>query len=136
MASMNYFVLNRPICTQVLRAIGLCDQKLLRKCLVAAAAKNGFIRHLVWDIIDIINNSLKGIARAKCEKGVRRHVVAESAIPRNWHDFLRADSSKAELFRFLSHALLKSFDQEDKQLVVTDEESVLSNAVMKRRITA
>ncbi len=53
-------------------------------------------------------------------------MVAETAIPRNWQDFLRVDSNKTELFRFLSHALLMSFDFEDKQLVITDGESVLS----------
>ena len=55
---------------------------------------------LVWD--NYIADSPKGSARAKHGKGVRRHVVAAVAIPRNWQNFLRADSNKTELFRKLS----------------------------------
>ena len=36
------------------------------------------------------------------------------------------DSNKTELFRFLSEGLLKGFDKEDKQLVITDGGTVLS----------
>ena len=78
---------------------------------------------LVWD--RYIKDSLKGTARAKCGKGVRRHVVAGTVIPGNWQDFLHVDSNKTELFKFLSDALFKSYNQE-KQLVITDGESVLS----------
>ena len=78
---------------------------------------------LVWDIY--IADSPKGRTRAKREKGVRRHVVAAAAIPGN---FLRVDSNKTELFRFLPEALLKLFEQEDKQLVITDGEAVLSKS--------
>ena len=53
---------------------------------------------------------------------MRIHVVAAAAIPGNWQNFLRVDSNKTELFRFLSAALMEWFDQEDKQLVVTDGE--------------
>ena len=47
---------------------------------------------LVWD--SYIADSLKGSARAKRGKGVRRHVVAAAAIPGNWQNFLRVDSNK------------------------------------------
>jgi len=79
---------------------------------------------LVWD--RYIQDSLKGTARAKRGKGVRRRVVAGASLPGNWQNFLRVDSNKTELFRFLSDALLKSFNQDGKQLVITDGESVLS----------
>ena len=79
----------------------------------------------VWD--SYIADSLQGSARAKLGKGVRRHVVA-AAILGNWQNFLRVDSNKTDLFRFLSEALLKWFVQEDKQLVITDGEAVLSKS--------
>ena len=47
-------------------------------------------------------------------------------IPGNWRDFLRVDRNKTELFHFLSNALLEAFNQQGKQLVITDSESILS----------
>ncbi len=83
---------------------------------------------LVWD--RYIEDSLKGTARAKRGKGVRRRVVAEGLIPGNWRDFLRVDKNKTELFNFLSKALLEAFNQEGKQLVITDGESILSKPLL------
>ncbi|QQP55395.1 uncharacterized protein LOC103506659, partial [Caligus rogercresseyi] len=57
-------------------------------------------------------------------------VVAAAAIPGNWQNFLRVDSNKTELFKFLSTALLEWFDQEDKQLIITDGEAVLSKPLL------
>ena len=54
----------------------------------------------VWDTYK--DDSLKGTARAKRGKGVRRHVVGKAALPGNWQNFLRIDSNKRELFSFLS----------------------------------
>ena len=79
---------------------------------------------LVWD--SYVADSLQGSARAKRGKGVCRRVVAAAAIPGNWQNFLRMDSNKTELFRFLSDAVLKSFHQDNKQVVITDREVVLS----------
>ena len=67
---------------------------------------------LVWD--RYIEDSLKGTARAKRGKGIRRRVLAGGAIPGNWRDFLRVDKNKTELFNFLSRALLDAFNQEGK----------------------
>ena len=61
---------------------------------------------------------------------MRRRVVAAAAILGNWHNFLRVDSNKTELFRFLSAAVMEWFDQEDKQLVITDGEAVLSKSLL------
>ncbi|KAL8620123.1 hypothetical protein ACOMHN_052065 [Nucella lapillus] len=83
---------------------------------------------LVWDTY--LADSLKGSTRAKRGQGVRRRVVAAAAIPGNWQNFLRVDSNKTELFRFLSAALMEWFDQEDKQLVITDGEAVLSKPLL------
>ena len=44
---------------------------------------------LVWD--RYIADSLKGSARSKRGKGVRRRVVGAAAIPGNWQNFLRVD---------------------------------------------
>ena len=73
----------------------------------------------VWDTYT--EDSLKGKARAKRGKGVRRCFLAAAAIPENCQSFLCMDGNKTELFRFLSQAALKWFDEEDKQLVITNE---------------
>ena len=79
---------------------------------------------LVWD--RYVADSLKGSARSKRGKGVRRRVVGAAVIPGNWQNFLRVDTNKTELFKFLSEAIFRWFDQDDKQLVITDGEAVLS----------
>ena len=78
---------------------------------------------LVWD--SYVVDSLKATARAKRGKGVRRRVIASAPIPGNWHNFLRVDLNKQELFSFLSKALIQSFDEDNNELVVTDGEQVL-----------
>ena len=83
---------------------------------------------LVWD--RYIEDSLKSTARVKRGKGVRRRVVAGGVIPGNWQNFLHVDKNKTELFSFLSKALLKAFNHEGKQLVITDGESILSKPLL------
>ena len=83
---------------------------------------------LVWDTY--LADSLKDSTRAKRGQGMRRRVAAAAAIPENWQNFLRVDSNKTELFRFLSAAVMEWFDQEDKQLVITDGEAVLSKPLL------
>ena len=78
---------------------------------------------LVWD--RYIEGSLKSTARAKRGKGIRRRVDARALIPSNWQDFLRVEGNKTDLFKFLSRALMQSSIPEEKQLVVTDGESVM-----------
>ncbi len=115
----------------------IVDGAAIVQMLKPAAAKNFAVRFsshtlplnctrldLVWD--RYIKDSLKGTARAKRGKGIRRRVVAEGVIPGNWRDFLRVDRNKTELFNFLSKALLEAFNQEGKQLVITDGESILN----------
>ena len=46
---------------------------------------------LVWDTYK--DGSMKGTARVKIGKGVRRCVVGKVAIPGNWQNVLRADSN-------------------------------------------
>ena len=76
---------------------------------------------LVWD--RYLSDSLKADTRAKRGTGIEMRVVGDAAIPRNWQNFLRVDNNKTELFAFLSNALLRSFIQENKQLVITSDHS-------------
>ena len=69
---------------------------------------------------------MKGTTTAKCGKGVCRRVVAAAPIAGNWQDFLCVDINKTDLYKFLSHVLLDLFNQEEKQLVITDVGAVLS----------
>ena len=78
----------------------------------------------MWD--RYLEDTLKGTTRAKRGKGVCKRVIAGALIPGNWKNFLRVDSNKTELYKFLSHALFDLFNQEKKQLVITDGELVLS----------
>ena len=56
---------------------------------------------------------------------MRRRIIASAPIPGNWHNFPRVDLDKQELFSFLSKALIQSFDEDNKELVVIDGEQVL-----------
>ena len=47
---------------------------------------------VIWDVYK--PDSLKGTAREKRGKGVRRQVLPSTAIPKNWKDFLRVDDNK------------------------------------------
>lgn len=69
---------------------------------------------------------MKGTARAKRGKGVRRRVVGGATIPGNWNSFLRVDENKTELFTFLSGVLHNSFQLADKELVITEGDDFLS----------
>ena len=73
-----------------------------------------------------MDDSLKTTARSKRGKGVRRRVVSTAAIPGNWHSFLRVDENRMEIFGFITQIGLKWFDEQDKQLVITDGEGVHS----------
>ena len=78
---------------------------------------------LVWD--SYVVGTLKATARATRGKGVHQRVVDSAPIPGNWQNFLRVDLNKKELFHFLSKALVESFKQDKKELVVTDGDQVL-----------
>ena len=78
---------------------------------------------LVWDSYRA--DSLKASTREQRGKGVRRRVVDSAVIPGNWQSFLRVDSNKVELFSYLSTMLAESFQEEGKELVVTDGVQVI-----------
>ena len=64
---------------------------------------------VVWDVY--IADSLKGAAREKRGKGIRRRVESRNSIPRNWQMFLRNDENKTELFEFLVSTSLNCLTQ-------------------------
>ena len=74
-----------------------------------------------------IEDSLKGVARGKREKGVRRWVVGSVTMPRNWASFLRVNENKTEMFTFLSGVVYDSFQLADKELLITKDDDVLRN---------
>ena len=78
---------------------------------------------LIWD--RYVTDSLKGTARAKRGKGVRRRVTGSAPIPGNWQNFLRVDENKTELFDFLSGQLISSLKDDDKEIIITDGDQVL-----------
>jgi len=52
-------------------------------------------------------------------------VVSTAVIPQNWQIFLRIDPNKNEQFNFLYAMLVQSFQNERRELVVTDGEVVI-----------
>lgn len=77
---------------------------------------------IVWDIYK--DDSLKTCTREKRGKGTRRRVLPSTAIPSNWHSFLRVDDNKVELFHLLSEQVA-SLQVESKEIYTTIEEKVL-----------
>ena len=71
---------------------------------------------LVWD--SYIADSLKASTREQRGKGVRRQSYQEIGK-------VSCDSNKVELFGYLSTMLAESFQEEGKELVVTDGEQVI-----------
>ena len=55
---------------------------------------------IIWD--RYIPNSLKAQTRGKRGSGVRRRVEVDARLPANWGEFLKVDSNKTELFRYLA----------------------------------
>ena len=78
-----------------------------------------------------VADSLKTSTRVKWGKGVRRRVEAGGIIPGDWKGFLHVKSNKVELSKFLSGVLLVSISQEDKQLVITENESTVSKPLLQ-----
>jgi hypothetical protein len=83
---------------------------------------------LVFD--QYIEGSLKASARAKRGQGMRRRVNAESRVPKQWHNFLREDENKAELFHYLAEYVIADVEKtavdEGKQVISTKGVQVLN----------
>ena len=85
---------------------------------------NATLLNLVWD--RYVEDSLEGMAMEKRRKGVRKRVVAEGVILKNWQDFLQVDGNKTKVFDFLTKALFVPSYQDGKQLVISDGGSISS----------
>ena len=79
---------------------------------------------IVWD--RYLESSIKGATREKRGAGLRRKVNPQTKIPAKWNDFLRDPSNKVELFSLLTDAAAKQKFQEEKELYVTSDQSVIS----------
>ena len=78
---------------------------------------------IVWDIY--VQDSLKSTTRSKCGKGSRRRVQPTTRVPTNWHEFLRVDDNKTELFAYLADQSISISDS--KQIVSAKGESAICN---------
>ena len=85
--------------------------------------KDVFRIDLIWDMHKA--DSLKGATREKRGKGVRRRVSEKTKVPTNWHEFLRIDDNKVELFQYIAEEVTKKFNE--KVVVSTINENVVCN---------
>lgn len=68
--------------------------------------------------------SVKGLTRLKRGIAQRQQVCCSAPLPRNWHDFLRCDENKTELFKFLAEQVCKKVLQPGKVLISTHDLNV------------
>jgi len=73
-------------------------------------------------------DSLKRDTRIKRGNGVRRKVVADCNVPRNWQEFLRIDDNKTEPFKFFAGVITeKACEITGKTVIVTVEGDVVGD---------
>lgn len=68
-------------------------------------------------------DSLKAGTRLQRGHGFRQQVVPSLKVPRNWHQFLRNDQNKTQLFAFLAKAITVT-NIPNKFLIASIEDSV------------
>ena len=85
---------------------------------------------VVFDIYR--QDSLKGETRQKRGTGVRRKVVGNSRPPKLWHNFLRCDENKTEIFGFLADKII--LIQTNVQIKVTKGDDIVCNLEIKKKI--
>ena len=78
---------------------------------------------VVWD--QYLPHSLKEQTRQVRGVGIRRRVLDQTAIPKNWSAFLRNDENKQEMFTFLAQKLA-NIDVGDKKLFTIYNDKVLT----------
>ncbi|XP_014671080.1 PREDICTED: uncharacterized protein LOC106811872 [Priapulus caudatus] len=83
---------------------------------------------VVWD--SYTTDSLKANTRTCRGTGDPLRVLKQTRIPQNWKSFLRVDSNKTELFKFLASAIEVTSTPTGKILVSTKGESVVSTSVL------
>lgn len=86
---------------------------------------------VVWD--DYRPASLKEAVREKRGKGARKKVSEQTKLPRNWNNFLHDPANKQELFTLLSKKVQHFQYPEDKVVVITNGEQVLSSSHQMQR---
>ena len=79
---------------------------------------------VVWDCYK--PDSLKSFTRQCRGNGETFRVANNTSLPRNWNSFLRMDSNKTNLYKFLSSALNSGNIPIAKVLLTTYEDHVLS----------
>lgn len=79
---------------------------------------------IVWD--EYHEKSLKNSTRNRRGSGARRRVQANNQLPRNWHQFLRVNGNKKELFTFHRESLEALKVPQNKQFITTIQQSILS----------
>ena len=85
----------------------------------------------MWD--DYRPESLKEAVREKRGKGARKKVSEQTKLPRNWNNFLHDPANKQELFTLLSKKVQHFQYSEDKVVVITNGEQVLSSSHQMQR---
>ena len=87
---------------------------------------------VVFDIYR--QDSLKGETRQKRGTGVRRKVVGNSRPPKSWHNFLRCDENKTEIFGFLADKIM--LIQTNSQIIVTKGDYIVCNLEINKDLLA
>lgn len=80
---------------------------------------------VVWD--EYTPNSLKETTRKKRGRGIRRRAQPSTKMPSNWHEFLRVNENKTELFAFLANHIVFPDFGSNKQVISTLGQQVLCN---------
>jgi len=81
---------------------------------------------VVWDCYK--PDSLKASTRAKRGSGIKRQVLPSAPMPKNWSDFLHSDLNKQDLFLFLATSLACIAVPDNKVIVTTATEKVLTTS--------
>jgi len=80
------------------------------------------------DVVDMyIADSIKASAIEKRGQGIQRKVIGNNIVPTNWKGFLQDNSSKQELFDFLSNKIAAHKYPEGKEVFATKGQDVLTN---------
>ena len=87
---------------------------------------------VVFDIYR--QDSLKGETRLNRGTGVRRKVVGNSRPPKSWHNFLRCDENKTEIFGFLADKII--LIQTNSQIIVTKGDDIVCNLEINKDLLA
>ena len=82
---------------------------------------------IIWD--RYIPNSLKVQTRDKRGSGVCRRVEADVRLNANWGEFLKVDSNKTELFRYLAEQTTMLPREANKCILSTSNTVVLSSSL-------